>query len=81
MDFLLTYCSVHFDKSQDYRELLNESILLLGYFSVLNPHNQTVLSKGDKSLIQKLTENIPVGFIMERKLKDVLFPSIICATY
>jgi hypothetical protein len=40
-----------------------------------------MLSKGEKSLIQKLTENVPVGFVMDRKLKDVLFPTIICAVF
>ena len=55
--------------------------MLIGYFTVLNPNNQSIVSRGDKSLIQKLTENIPVGFIMDKKLKDVLFPTVICATY
>lgn len=39
--FLLTYCTENYDLSEDIKDLLNELILLIGYYTVLNPENQS----------------------------------------
>jgi hypothetical protein len=79
-NYLLTYCNENYDNSEDVKDLLNELILLLGYFSVLNPANQDILTRGTPTLVQKLT-GLPVPYFTDKRLKDILYPTMLCASY
>ena len=43
---------------------------------VNNPENQEVMSRGEQTLVQKLT-NLPFSYFCDSFLKDVLFPTLI----
>jgi len=76
----LTYCTVNYDSSEDVKDLLDELILLIGYFCILNNDNQDLLSKGTCPTIQKLS-GVPFHYFTDKRLKDVLFPTLFCAVY
>lgn len=38
-NFLITYCHENYEHSEDVKDLLNEVILLIGYFTLLNSDN------------------------------------------
>jgi len=88
--YLLTYCTEYYDHSEDVRDLLQEVlitfradvqiVLLVGYFTLNNPKNQEQMARGETTIIQKLC-NLPCSFIIEKSLKEILFPTLICATF
>lgn len=78
--YILSYCNDNYDSSEDVKDLLDELLLLMGYFAVLNPTNQRILAKGTSSLIQKLSA-MPFQYFTDKRLKDVLFPTIFSAIY
>jgi hypothetical protein len=59
---------------------MHETILLIGYFSLNNDKNQALLCKGESTIIQKLC-GLPIGYFHEKKLKEILFPTLIQASY
>ncbi|XP_046858949.1 S phase cyclin A-associated protein in the endoplasmic reticulum-like isoform X2 [Xenia sp. Carnegie-2017] len=62
-------------------ELLHEVILIIGYFTVLNPENQVfVLSGRSPTLLQKLC-SLPFQYFSNPRLRNILFPTLICACY
>jgi len=79
-NYLLTYCNDHYDNSEDVKDLLNELILLIGYFCVIHPTNQEILSLGTPTLMQKLS-GLPVPYFTDKKLKDILYPTLLCTIY
>ncbi|KAI1296924.1 S phase cyclin A-associated protein in the endoplasmic reticulum [Halotydeus destructor] len=76
--FLLWYCS---QCKEDTESLLHEVILLLGYFTVLNPDNQVVVQAGQKPTILEQLCSMPFGYFSDSRLKEILFPTLICCCY
>jgi hypothetical protein len=71
--YLLNYLSVF--GSDD--ELLNEIILLLGYFTVLNDNNQIKIELGTPPTILQQLCNLPFNYFADKRLIDILFPTLI----
>lgn len=73
----------HYDDNEDVQELLNEIVLLIGYFALQNEKNQDLLRKGQgtQNIINKLA-NLPYNFYMGHSVeKDALMPTLISVVY
>ncbi len=68
------------DSSDDLKELLHETILLINYISLLNEKFQNILAKGEVTLIQRMC-SLPFSYFCEKKLKEILFPTLISISY
>lgn len=75
-NYLLFYTVETADKQDDSKELLHETILLIGYFCMNNEKNQALLCKGENTIIQKLCA-LPIAYFHDKKLKEILFPTLI----
>ncbi len=53
---------------------------MIGYFCLTNEKNQALLCKGENTLLQKLC-NLPFTYFCDKKLKEILFPTLITASY
>lgn len=61
--------------------LLQEVLILIGYYSLQNSKTQETLRWGNSpNLIQQLT-TLPFSFYSESSLSDILFPTLICICY
>jgi len=52
----------------------------MGYFALNNEKNQQLLCKGESTLLQKLC-NLPFPYFCDKKLKEILFPTLVQASY
>jgi hypothetical protein len=75
-NYVLSYGTEHYETSENIRHLLNEAILVIGYFTLFNEKNQALLSRGTPTLMQKLC-NVNFAYYNDKQLQDVLFPSLI----
>lgn len=78
--FLFEYCIDHFMRSKEVLDILQELILLIGYFSLLCPNNQTLLSRGTEThtILYKLFK-LPNDYYYKKTLfKELLFPTLLC---
>ena len=80
LNFILSYAETNIDINEDVKELLHETLIFIGYFTLLNPVNQTMLHRGENSILQKLC-NLPFTYFFDKKLKDILFPTLITASF
>ena len=80
LSFILSYAEVYIDQNDDVKELLHETLIFIGYFCLLNEGNQRTLHRGENSILQKLC-NLPFTYFMTKKLKDILFPTLITVGY
>eukprot|EP00899_Mesostigma_viride_P016577 jgi/Mesvir1/24920/Mv16903-RA.2 len=83
VSFLLSYCTAEWERTNraDVKALLNEVLLLVGYFSVQCPHNQAVLHWGKSpTILQKLCA-VPFPYFTDTALVEVLFPTILAASF
>ena len=80
LSFILSYTETNIDESDDVKELLHETLIFIGYFCLLNEANQKTLQRGENSILQKLC-NLPFTYFMDKKLKDILFPTLVTAGY
>lgn len=83
MIFLIDYCISNLNSHCDILELLNEVILLLGYFCYLHPKNQELMGRGHgrNNIISKLL-CLPYNYFMGSSIqKDILFPTLICMIF
>lgn len=80
LNFILSYAETNIDSIEDVKELLHETLLFIGYFCLLNEKNQTMLHRGENSILQKLC-NLPFTYFFDKKLKDILFPTLITVSY
>lgn len=62
-------------------ELLNEVILLLGYFALLSPTNQAILQWGKHPSILLRLCAVPFPYFSHPLLKHVLMPTLLSACY
>jgi len=70
----------YLDSSDDLKELLHETILLISYICLLNEKFQNILAKGEVTLIQRMC-SLPFSYFCEKKLKEILFPTLISISY
>ena len=68
------------DNSDDIKELLHELLLLISYMSLNNEVFQSVLNRGEVTIIQHVC-NLPFAYFSDKQLKDILFPTLINMTY
>ncbi|GBN35554.1 S phase cyclin A-associated protein in the endoplasmic reticulum [Araneus ventricosus] len=73
---LLWYCS-HFESEA----LLHEIILLVGYFTVLNPENQSIIQAGQRPTVLQQLCCLPFLYFSDSELTDILFPTLIACCY
>ena len=76
----MSYTENNIDESDDVKELLHETLIFIGYFCLLNETNQQILHKGENSILQKLC-NMPFTYFMDKKLKEILFPTLVAVSY
>merc|ERR1719383_577034 len=63
------------------QHLLHEVILAVGYFTLLNKDNQTVVQSGSRpSILQQLCL-LPFQYFSDPKLRAILFPTLVAACY
>lgn len=74
--YLLWYCT-----QTNTVELLNEIILLIGYFTVLNSDNQIKIELGTPPTVLQLLCTLPFNYFSDSKLSNILFPTLICCCY
>jgi hypothetical protein len=79
-NYILFYTTETANKQEDSKELLHETILFIGYFCLNNEKNQALLCKGESTIIQKLCA-LPISYFHDKKLKEILFPTLIQASY
>jgi hypothetical protein len=72
----LVYTNENHDKNEDTKELLHESILFIGYLSMENEKTQQILTRGENTILQKLC-NLPFPYFSDKKLKEILYPTLI----
>lgn len=75
-NYILFYTVETASNHEDSKELLHETILLIGYFCMHNEKNQVLLCRGENTIIQKLC-GLPIAYFHDKKLKEILFPSLI----
>jgi|TARA_B110000285_G_C15010481_1_gene556151 hypothetical protein len=80
ISYLLVYTNQNYDKNEDSRELLHETLLFIGYFCLLNEEGQELLHRGENTIMQKLC-NLPFPYFSDKKLKEILFPTLIQTSY
>ena len=81
--FLFDYCINNFGKAKEVHDILQELILLIGYFALMNKDNQNLLSRGTvtHTLVYKLCK-LPAHIYYTKPLfKELLFPSILSVIY
>ena len=77
--FLFDFSSNLFDSDKEAKEMLKQLIVLTGYFAVLNPQNQKMLSRGTEihNIVHKLA-CLPYQFYFgNSEHKDLLFPTLL----
>eukprot|EP00743_Colponemidia_sp_Colp-15_P003156 GILK01003409.1.p1 GENE.GILK01003409.1~~GILK01003409.1.p1 ORF type:complete len:917 (+),score=221.09 GILK01003409.1:142-2751(+) len=81
LNYLVNYCTVRIDNSEDIRELLNEMVVLIGYYVLKNNKNQELVSRGEgPTLLQKLC-SLPFQYFVDGSSKDILFPTLVVACF
>ena len=83
LHYLLSYADAYIDDENvqvDVKELLNETLLFIGYFCLENETNQTILQRGENCILQKLC-NLPFVYFMDKINKEILYPTFISVGY
>jgi hypothetical protein len=53
---------------------------MINYISLLNEKNQSIFSRGEVTIIQRICA-LPFSYFCDKKLKDILLPSLISLSY
>jgi hypothetical protein len=80
LNYLLVYSAEYYDKNEDSRELLHEALLFIGYFCHSSDEGQRLVQRGENTILQKLC-NLPFPYFNDKKLKEILFPTLIEVSY
>lgn len=64
------------DEDKEVEELLHETILLIGYYALHNEQASKIMTKGENPIIVKLC-GLPINYFWEKRLTDILFPTLI----
>jgi hypothetical protein len=51
LNYLLVYAQENYDKCEDTKELLHETLLFIGYFCLDNENTQAILSLGENTIM------------------------------
>lgn len=70
--YLLYYCQHHSQGA-----LLNQVIVLVGYFTANHPDNQAIVQSGSQPSVLHQLANLPFQFFSQPELKAVLFPTLL----
>lgn len=62
ISFLLSFCTLHWDSNASVRDLLQEVLLLTGYFCLLQPAHQDVMRWGQNATILQKLCSVPFVF-------------------
>jgi len=62
-------------------QLLSEVILMIGYYTLQNEHNQEVLQWGKSPTILQSLCNLPFQYFSNARYKHILFPTLIVACF
>lgn len=75
LSHVVRFCKHNYDNSIDVKQLLNESIVLLGYLALDNTQFQ--LCTYEQGLLGELC-NLPTKFLIEKTLIEILMPTLCC---
>jgi len=74
--YLLYYCQHHTQAN-----LLNQVIVLVGYFTANHPDNQAIVQSGSQPSVLQQLASLPFQFFSQPELKLVLFPSLLSSCH
>ncbi|CAF1556292.1 unnamed protein product [Adineta ricciae] len=78
-NYILAYCNHQQTSISD--TLLNQIILLIGYYCVLNQDNQCRLAFGNRPTVLQQLSCLPFRYFVESKYMDILFPTLIACSF
>ncbi|UJR37944.1 hypothetical protein I4U23_030629 [Adineta vaga] len=78
-NYILAYCNHQQTTIND--TLINQIILLMGYYCVLNQDNQCRLAFGNRPTILQQLSCLPFRYFVEAKYMDILFPTLIACSF
>ena len=78
LSYTIKYC-MFFDK-EEVQDILYETILMIGYYTLFNKIGQEKIRSGAHSLLLKLWQ-LDITFFMEKQKKEILFPTLISLSY
>jgi len=74
--YLLYYCQHHSET-----ELLNQVIVLVGYFTANHPDNQSIVQSGSQPSVLQQLASLPFQYFSQMELKCILFPTLLSSCY
>jgi len=74
--YLLYYCQHHSET-----ELLNQVIVLVGYFTANHPDNQSIVQSGSQPSVLQQLASLPFQYFSQMELKAILFPTLLSSCY
>jgi len=74
--YLLYYCQHHSET-----ELLNQVIVLVGYFTANHPDNQSIVQSGSQPSVLQQLASLPFQYFSQMELKSILFPTLLSSCY
>jgi hypothetical protein len=69
-----------FEDQDESKDILYETLLMIGYYTLMNKQGQEKIRTGENSLLLKLWQ-LDISFFMEKQKKDILFPTLIWLSY
>lgn len=80
--FLVSFCTDQWgSRLEGLQTLLNESVLLIGHFALLQPANQDVLRWGKSPTLLQRLGDLPFPYFSDPKLMPVLFPTLVAVCF
>ena len=79
LNFIVKYCHF-FEDQEEVQDILYESILMIGYYTLFNEKAQEKIRAGENSLLLKLCQ-LDISFFMEKQKKEILFPTLISLSF
>ncbi|CAI2369130.1 unnamed protein product [Moneuplotes crassus] len=79
LNYIVKYCYL-FEDQDESKDILYETLLMIGYYTLMNPKGQEKVRSGEHSVLLKLCQ-LDISFFMDKQKKDILFPTLICLSY
>lgn len=79
LNFIVKYCYL-FEDQDESKDILYQTLLMIGYYTLMNKQGQEKIRSGEHSLLLKLCQ-LDISFILEKQKKDILFPTLIWLSY
>jgi hypothetical protein len=51
LNYLLVYTHENYDRNEDTKELLHETLMFIGYYCLLNEKTQQILQRGENTIL------------------------------